>query len=252
MNEPKQSHIHMKVMEDQYSVAPGEKIDIPVVIVNQAQQPEQVRISVEGIPLFWVSTEQPVVLLKPGEKSEVTLTIMPPSPPNALIGRYKLRVISTSVLDPARMAQVQVNLTVAQVEIKGRIGVLLESLQFSVVPGEQLEIRLVLINQGLGADTFRMITDGLPENWMTFPPAMHLEPGEVMNAVVSVKPPRDSGARATRYPFSILIAKQKCARAKCIGWLHFDGCSVHRVQVRPGSCFARTKFTIASADSESF
>ena len=80
-NQPNPPYVELKVLEDGYSVAPGEKVDIPIILVNQGQQPEQVRIGVEGIPLFWVSTKQQVVLLQPGEKTENILTVQPPGPP---------------------------------------------------------------------------------------------------------------------------------------------------------------------------
>ena len=207
---PNQSGIKITSQMDQYSVAPGDKIKIPLLVSNEGSASEQLRVSVEGIPLVWVSATQQVVLLQPGEQSQTILTVQPSAPPNARSGRYTLRLLATSVIDPARSVQTQVTLTVAGFEVKGRVGVLLDGVQYSVVPGEQLEIPVVLINQGLGADTFRLAFEDLPEGWTSIPePELRMRPGEVKNAVLIVKPPRDPSARASRYPFHILVASQE-------------------------------------------
>ena len=172
--------------------------------------PEQFRVSVEGIPLVWVSATQQVVLLQPGEQSQTIMTVQPSAPPNARSGRYTLRLLATSVIDPARSVQTQVTLTVAGFEVKGRVGVLLDGVQYSVVPGEQLEISVVLINQGLGVDTFRLAFEDLPDGWTSIPESeLRMRPGEVKNVVLIVKPPHAPGTRASRYPFHLLVASQE-------------------------------------------
>jgi len=202
----------MKIIaqEDRFHVAPGSEVDIPLIISNEGSTPEQVRISVEGIPLVWVSAKQQVVLLQPGEQSQIILTVKPPAPPNARSGRYNLRFLATSVIDPARSVQTQATLTVAGFEVKGRVGVLMDGVQYSVVPSQKLEISIVLINQGFSADTFKLALEDLPEAWTTIPePVFQLEPGEVKDAVLIVKSPRDPNVRASRYPFRIQIASQE-------------------------------------------
>ena len=123
---PNQSGITITVQTDQYTVTPGGKLAIRLLLRNEGNMPEQVRISVEGIPLVWVSAEQQVVLLPPGEQSQTILTVHPPEPPNARSGRYNLKILATSVIDPARSAQAQITITVAGFEVKGRLGVLMD------------------------------------------------------------------------------------------------------------------------------
>jgi uncharacterized membrane protein len=167
MNNSKQTGIILATQTDQFSVAPGNKLEIPLIITNEGSKPDQVRISVGGIPLVWVSAEQQVVLLQPGEQARVVLNIHPPAPPDAHAGRYRLQLSATSTLDPTRSYAATVNLTVAAYEVKGRVGVLLEVLHYTAIPGEQLTIPVVLINQGLGPDTFQLGQTGLPEAWVT-------------------------------------------------------------------------------------
>jgi heat shock protein HslJ len=210
MNNPDQGNVKLATQEDQYSVAPGSRLEIPLAVINEGSIPEQVRISVEGIPLVWVSTEQPVVLVQPGEHRQVVLIVHPPAPPNARSGRYRLNLLASSSTDPALTSQVSVSLTVAGFEVKGRVGVLLDSLLYGVVPGEQLTIPVVLINQGLGIDTFQLSIDALPQGWSDISvSSVQLEPGEVKEAVITLRPPRDPGSRAGRYSFHILVESQE-------------------------------------------
>ncbi len=202
--------IKLQTPADQYSVAPGEKLEIPLVLTNLGTTPDQVRLSVEGIPLVWVSTDQQVVLLQPGQQVNVTLTIHPPEPPGAHIGRYPLTLRAASMIDPARIARAQMVLTVAGFEVKGRLGVLMEGVRFSVTPGEKLEISAVLINQGLVPDTFRLAFGNLPDGWTTIPePVLRMQQGEIKQAVLIVQPPRQSGTRASRYPFHLLVTSHE-------------------------------------------
>jgi heat shock protein HslJ len=220
MDDSVQDLLKLSTPEDQYSVLPGSRLEIPLLVENQGSLPDQVRISIEGIPLVWVSVEQPVLLLQQNDRRQITLTIQPPPPPNTHTGRYSLKLGLTSTLDPSRSAQVLVTLTVAGFEVKGRVGVLLDGLQYNIVPGEQMSIPVVVINQGLAVDTFRLSSEDLPDGWVTIPvPALRLEPGEVKEGVLVLKPPRDPSARAGRYPFRIVVASQEApnqsARIDC-------------------------------------
>jgi heat shock protein HslJ len=210
MDDPGQTEIKLSLPADQYSVAPGGSLEIPLALANQGSLPNQVRIGIEGIPLVWVSVEQPVVLLQPGDQRRIILTIRPPAPPNVQTGRYTLRLSAASTIDPAQVSVAQATLTVAGYEAKGRVGVLLDGLQYTVTPGQQLTIPVVLINQGLAEDTFRLGVEGLPDAWVTIPvPAVVLAPGEMKEAVLIVNPPRQPDSRASRRPFRILVDSQE-------------------------------------------
>jgi len=118
MTNPNPFEVSILVPADQYTVAPGGKLEIGVLLSNQGSLPEQVRIGVEGVPLVWVSAEQQVVLLQPGEQSQTILTVQPPASPNERSGRYNLRFLATSVIDPAQSVQAQVTLTAAGFEVR--------------------------------------------------------------------------------------------------------------------------------------
>lgn len=210
MNTPNPLVIELTTPTDQFSVVPGNKIEVPLLITNQGNSPDQLRISVEGIPLVWVSANRQVVLLQLGQQEGLTLTIHPPALPNVQIGRYYLFIRVTSLIDPASTAQIKAVLTVAGVEVKGRVGVLLEGARFSTAPGENLEINTILVNQGLVPDTFRLAIQDLPEGWAKIPePVLRMQPDQIKSVVLTICPPRHPSTRASRYPFRILVTSQE-------------------------------------------
>src|SRR5512140_2186696 len=162
MSDTNFSGILLTTEKDAVSVVPGGTQELPVLLKNTGASPEQVRIMVEGVPLPWISTDRPVLLVQPGEEVSITLVIHPPEPPSANAGRYPMRIQVTSTLDPERCAETLVTLTVAGFEVPGRVGVLLNGLQYAVTPGEILTIPVIITNQGLGTDIFHLSTEGLP------------------------------------------------------------------------------------------
>jgi heat shock protein HslJ len=206
MNDINPPGIQLAAEANQLSVAPGGTLEVPIFIKNQSASADQVRITVEGIPLTWVSTDQPVILIQPGEQRRILLIVQPPAPPNANAGRYQMRITVTSTFDPQRRAEALLALSVAGFEVPGRVNVLLNGLQYTVTPGEKLAAPVIIFNQGLGPDTFQVEATGLPSGWWLInPSAWRLEAGEVANAILQIQPPRSSAARAGRYPFTILV-----------------------------------------------
>ena len=164
---------------------------------------------VEGVPLPWISTERPVLLVQPGEEVSITLVIHPPEPPSANAGRYQMRIQVTSTLDPERCAETLVTLTVAGFEVPGRVGVLLNGLQYAVTPGDTLAVPVVITNQGLGTDLFHLEMEGLQQNWMgNRPSSWTLKAGETATGMLAIQPPRSSASRAGRYQFRILVKSE--------------------------------------------
>jgi hypothetical protein len=58
-------------------------------------------------------------------------------------------------------------LTIAAFETQGRIGLLMESVQFAIAPGNSLAVPIMLLNQGLVADDFRLTVEGIPLSWVS-------------------------------------------------------------------------------------
>ena len=97
----------------QFSSAPGETLNIPISLLNRGKDSDTFRLGVEGIPVSWVSTTTPVILLKPGENKEISLLIRPTLSPSSQAGRYKFYITVTSLAAPDEGVKVDCLLTVA-------------------------------------------------------------------------------------------------------------------------------------------
>ena len=77
----------------QFSAAPGGSFTIPLTVMNRGLVPATFRLGVEGIPVSWISTSTPVIVLKPGESKEVAMLVRPPLSPASQAGRRKYRIV---------------------------------------------------------------------------------------------------------------------------------------------------------------
>ena len=96
----------------------------------------------------------------------------------------------------------------AAYQSKGRIGVMLGAVHFSVTPGTSIEIPILLQNRGEEEDSFRLNIIGLPVNWIyTNSTLTRLEPGAGADRV-DLQVPRSPQAAAGRTRFTIQFASQ--------------------------------------------
>ena len=205
-----QNPVKLQLTETKFSVVPENKVTIPVRFVNQGAEEDYFEVSVRGIPLDWVSIETPVVRVKPGEAGEVAVLVQAPPAAQARAGVYPLTVVVFSQASPSQRVEAGVSLTVAAFEVQGRIGVLMESVQFSVAPGSSATVPIVLLNQGLVADSFKLSIDGLPVSWVsTSSPVTRLSPGEQKEVVLTILPPRDAQSKAGRHTFKLIVSSQE-------------------------------------------
>ena len=222
--------------QSEYSLAAGSSMDILLRLSNQGENPEYLELGIRGIPANWTRLPAPVVQLAPGEEREITLTIQLIPPPQIQAGVYPFSVVAVSQADPSQMARVKITLRVATFEALGRIGVMMDSIQFSVAPGNSVDVPILLLNQGLEPDNFRLSVEGIPVNWITTQtPSARLEPGEKQEVRLAIKPPRSAGSKAGRNPFKIKILSQlvpeDAVEVSCI--LTIAAYSEYRAGVQP-------------------
>ena len=211
--------LHLSSYE--FVVAPGQAVSIPLLIHNQGIADQALSLSVRGVPGHWVSVPSPLVHLAPGEQREVTLIVQPPTFPDGRAGRHALVIRVASQQAPDEVVEKTCSLTVAALEVPGRIDVLLAATEFSVIPGNSAAVPLVLRNQGLDADTFALSVEGIPSAWVYAPTAaVTLAPGQQQEVTLSIQPPASDQARAGRHPFRILVSSRgapgQIAQAACI------------------------------------
>jgi len=157
----------LAIKEEQIVLPPESKIKVHVAVINQSTEDEYVDILVKGLPSDWTTIDHPVVHLHAGEARQVILTVEAPPLPQSRIGQYPLDVHAVSQDDPTRKAFASSILTVAAYQSRGRIGVMLGSIHFSISPGSSINIPILLQNRGAEEDSFRLSVKGVPANWVS-------------------------------------------------------------------------------------
>ena len=202
--------ISLSVKNSQISVAPGTSETISIELANQGTEEDYFELVIKGVPSEWVSLENPVIRMSPGEQQEVSLTISPPAHPQSRAGHYPLKIEVVSQGHPNEMAEVECTLTVAAFQSEGRIGILMASTQFSVAPGSHVTIPVLLHNRGLESDIFHLHVEGIPASWVSTPSALiRLEPGQQEEVELTIQPPRAPESGAGRHPFTFQVKSQE-------------------------------------------
>lgn len=196
--------IHLESTD--YTVAPGSSIVIPIVLTNTGPAAGNFQMYVEDIPPNWVSTTSPVTHLDGGEEKQITLVIQPPGITETGPGNFPFTIRVVNQADASQVDKVEVSLVVAAYEVEGRIGVMMESTQYSASPGTGTIVQILLHNQGLADDEFRLSVEGIPVSWIsTDSPVTKLVAGEQRKVKLTIIPPPASGSRAGRYTFKIQV-----------------------------------------------
>jgi WD40 repeat protein/thrombospondin type 3 repeat protein len=211
----------LAIKDDQITVAPEGKVTIHTAVVNHTPIDDYFDITVKGVPADWVTIEDPVVRVPAGGVKEVLLNVQPPPVPQSRVGNYPLDVYATSQSDPTRSATAHSNLTVALYDSGGRLGVMLDSIHFSVAPGSTIYIPILLQNRSTEEDSFELNIEGIPAGWISTNSSItRLEPGASKEVLVTVHAQRAPGVRAGRNPFKLLFTSlnhaDQSAEVDCI------------------------------------
>ncbi|HZD56516.1 MAG TPA: hypothetical protein VE136_07330, partial [Anaerolineales bacterium] len=194
----------------QFLVVPGENARIAFVLENKGSGEDYFEVSVNGLPSSWISQLPPVIPLSAGEKREVAITVHAPGAPEAVMGKYSFVILIRSQRSPEKSLEIEATLTVAAFAVQGRIGLLLASTQYSVVPGSSVSVPLVLTNQGLEMDTLRLSVEGIPSSWVSArSPLTQLPAGEEKMVSLTILPPASPQSRAGRHKFTIRVTSQQ-------------------------------------------
>ena len=205
----------LAIKESQVSVAPEGKVIVHTAIINNGTENDQVGLIVKGVPAEWVTMDSATIYIAAGAVKQVILTIQPPAYPQSDVGEYNMEVEAVSRIDPWRSASVKCLVTIAAYESEGRIGVLLGSVNFSVVPNTSITVPMILKNHGINEDKFILSVEGIPANWVTTASALtRVDAGQSKQIQFNIQVPRSSRAHAGRTPFRILVTSQNYAAEK--------------------------------------
>jgi len=190
----------------QLSVAPGETVTTTITLENLRDIPDYLEIRVLGLKPNWVTINNPKIQLPPNGIEKITIHISPPSTPDIRVGHYPFTVQVLSQIHKEDIVEATGSLTVAAVEYTGRIGLLMNQKEFSVIPGGSLDFNFTVVNNGNFTDDFRIVVAGVPTDWVQiYPPVVHLSPGEQKEVKVTIKLPKSSRVRIGHHRFSIQI-----------------------------------------------
>jgi uncharacterized membrane protein len=96
----------------QFQVAPGNKVEIPVVLLNTGEEEDLLSVELEGLPAGWIS-KVPQVNAEPGIPREVILRLQPPFASESRAGRHTFEIIVTSTLFPEEVIKTECELFIA-------------------------------------------------------------------------------------------------------------------------------------------
>jgi len=97
---------------NQFHVAPGNMVEIPVVLLNTGIEEDSLNVELEGLPAGWAAAAQPVNA-EPGISREVIIRVHPPFAAESRAGRHVFEIIVTSKLAPEEVTKVECILFIA-------------------------------------------------------------------------------------------------------------------------------------------
>lgn len=210
--------LEIRLGSPDYTVALGGSITIPFTVINHSSQEGYFEVAVEGVPLVWLVLDMPVISIASKMQRNVSLNIQTPanSPGSAGLYPVKVRVFRQGNPGEAREALFTLHVVANEqtvpslpVENTSRIGIILNTTQFTVAPGDTLSIPIVIANRELTEDTFAISVDGLPPSWVSSStPVIRLLPGDRREVTLYIQPPHGPASRAGRHPFVIRASAQ--------------------------------------------
>ena len=94
------------------SVTPGGSLELPVLLFNRGPASDTYLISVQGIPLEWLSSPPQPVRVPANSQSQARLVIRPPRSALVRAGRYSMSIHVTSQASPDQVVELRPSLTV--------------------------------------------------------------------------------------------------------------------------------------------
>jgi serine/threonine protein kinase len=104
--------IGVRMSQDHVTVTPGQRSVVRLFLTNQSTAPDEVTVSIEGIPEAWVSGTGEPVTVRPGGRTAFALTVDIPRVPSSLAGDYPIIIRARSLANPSESGTTHGRLTV--------------------------------------------------------------------------------------------------------------------------------------------
>ena len=108
-----QDNLGILVASSNYSVSPGEILQIPLFLINLGNNPEQLEIAIKGLASEWVSLSDTQFSLACGERKRVLMSLHPPGGAESRAGRRGFSVQFTKQATTELPLSLQCSLTIA-------------------------------------------------------------------------------------------------------------------------------------------
>ena len=90
---PEQQTISLSIPSQRFVVAPGQRLRIPVTLVNHGSQVRECMLRLEGIPMGWISSPLDAIRLTPSEPLTIELILAPPPQLQPKVEFYRLKIV---------------------------------------------------------------------------------------------------------------------------------------------------------------
>ena len=94
------------------TVAPGDRMNVQIMLMNRGPIVDHVNVRVENLPDEWVTYSEQLVKLMPGSRGFVRATITPPMNSRARGGKHPFRVIATPMSNPEAVVTAECEISV--------------------------------------------------------------------------------------------------------------------------------------------
>jgi peptide/nickel transport system permease protein len=204
MDMSEQRKISLSIPSQRFDVAPGQRLKIPVSLMNKGSQARECTIRLEGIPDGWISKPFQAIRVAPVDPMTIELILTPPRQLKSKVEFYRLKIILNVENAPEETISTEASLMLGKLTLKDNLGVLAASSNYSISAGEIVHVPLFLINLGNISEQFMIKILGLVEGWYSLSETQFsLAPGERKRVLVTLHPPRAPECRAGRHAFSI-------------------------------------------------
>ena len=88
---PDQHQIAISLASRRFVVAPGQRLKIPVTLVNNGNESKDCKIKVEGVPEHWISIPTQDIQISPGEQLTIELLLQPERTSQAKVEFYQTK-----------------------------------------------------------------------------------------------------------------------------------------------------------------
>ncbi len=169
--------------QSEYSVVPGESVQIPVILHNQGEHMDQLHLSVAGIPREWVALPMPTASLSPGAQQLISLTISPPRTYSTTPARYPLQIQVNS-------QHLTITKLVTQCTLQVTAYTKFQSGLFQAEGANDQQLQVRLSNQGNTPQIFQLNWRSLERGIIFNPPEVMVQvpPGNLMAVTTTVRP----------------------------------------------------------------